>query len=195
MPSEKRVQLDLIAAEMRACTACKLSETRTRAVPGCGAFDARVFVIGEAPGEKEDEKGIPFVGPAGKMLVDIFKACKFRARDIFIANTLGCRPPCNRFPEPAEQEACRHFLERQIDLVDPEFLLLLGSAASKLLLGMPISEARGRWHTYRGFPTLAVYHPAYLLHHESPESKKTVWRDLQPLIHACRKPREADPAA
>ncbi len=152
--------------------------------------------IGEAPGADEDRLGEPFVGRAGQLLNDmITKGMGLKREDVYIANILKCRPPNNRDPEPGEVANCIGYLERQIATVRPEYLCLLGRIASQRLLdtAMPMSRLRGKWHRYRGLPTLVTFHPAYLL--RNPAGKADAWEDLKMLMRALglkvpeRKPR------
>ncbi len=165
------------------CTRCSLCETRTQVVFSDGPADARVMVVGEAPGANEDETGVPFVGAAGKYLDLLLATVDLSRRDsVYIANVLKCRPPGNRNPLPAEIEACAPFLRRQIDLVRPEVLLAVGSFAGKLLTGdekSSLGKLRGRVHAYHGVPLVVTYHPAALL--RNPNWTSAFWADLQLL--------------
>ena len=164
------------------CTACALHRTRTRTVFGTGARNADWMVIGEAPGANEDRKGEPFVGRAGRLLDAMLRAIGLSREAVFITNTLKCRPPGNRDPEPTETERCGPFLDRQIDLVEPRIILLAGRVAAQTVLetGAPLARLRGREHAYprgrRPIPVIATYHPAYLL--RSPLAKRAAWEDL-----------------
>jgi DNA polymerase len=177
------------------CTACGLCESRRQTVFGVGHAQADWMVVGEAPGEQEDEQGEPFVGPAGQLLDQMLRAVgqsrraatgegreDDRAGDpahrVFIANTLKCRPPRNRNPEPDEMARCEPFLKRQVALVQPRLILLMGRFAVKQLLRSDdaIGKLRGRVHRYEGIPVIVTYHPAYLLRN-LPEKAKA-WEDL-----------------
>jgi DNA polymerase len=141
--------------------------------------------IGEAPGGDEDRLGVPFVGKAGQLLTDmITKGMGLRREDVYIANILKCRPPENRDPTPTESSNCVGYLDRQIEIVRPEFICLLGRVASGTLLNTALSmgRLRGRWHRVHGIPTIATYHPSYLL--RTPSAKKDAWEDLQMLMRA-----------
>ena len=118
-----------IHGRIRACVACRLHVTRTQAVPGYGPVEARIMAVGEAPGEKEDQQGRPFVGAAGKLLTELVESIGLTRRDIYITNTVRCRPPGNRDPEPDEVQACSHFLDEQIALMRPDVILILGRHA------------------------------------------------------------------
>lgn len=164
------------------CTACALHRTRTRTVFGAGARDAAWMVIGEAPGADEDRRGEPFVGRAGRLLDAMLYAAGLAREEVFITNTLKCRPPRNRDPEPGETESCGPYLDRQIELLAPRVLLLVGRFAAHRVLGAdaPLGRLRGREHLCarggRSIPAVVTYHPAYLL--RSPLAKRDAWEDL-----------------
>jgi uracil-DNA glycosylase len=170
-----------------ACTACTLCKSRRQTVFGVGSIRAHWMVIGEAPGEQEDRQGEPFVGPAGQLLDRMLAALGLTRADedgadpahqVFIANTLKCRPPGNRNPAPDEMARCEPFLQRQIELLRPRIILAMGRFAVQALLrtDAPIGKLRGRVHTYQGVPLVVTYHPAYLLRN-LPE-KARAWDDL-----------------
>jgi len=166
-----------------ACTRCALADHRTRVVFSDGPRDARLMVVGEAPGANEDRTGIPFVGPAGKYL-DLLLATVGLSREesVYIANVLKCRPPGNRDPRPEEIETCSPYLRRQIDVVRPEALLAVGSFSGKLLTGrqkVSLGELRGEVHSYHGGPRVVTYHPAALLRNSN--WPRLFWDDLQLL--------------
>jgi DNA polymerase len=168
-----------LAADVDACMACGLCRTRNKSVPGVGDPRAQWFFVGEAPGADEDARGEPFVGQAGRLLDNMLAALGLtRHRNVYIANVLKCRPPNNRTPEPGEADACRPYLERQIELAQPRLIVALGKSAASLLLGTDatIASLRGRVHRYRGVPLIVTYHPAYLLR-SLPDKAKT-WEDL-----------------
>lgn len=169
-----------LAAEVRACTACGLCQTRTQTVFGVGDRSARWLVVGEAPGAEEDARGEPFVGRAGKLLDAILYSVGLDRTNCYIANVLKCRPPGNRDPQPDEAARCRLFLDRQIALIRPRLILAVGRIAAQNLLGTeaPVGKLRGRVHRLPGtdIPLLVTYHPAYLL--RSPQEKRKVWDDL-----------------
>jgi uracil-DNA glycosylase len=183
---ERPGQLAVLAAEVARCTRCpQLASTRTQTVFGEGSPTARLMFIGEAPGADEDRTGRPFVGRAGQLLNDmITKGMGLTREEVYIANILKSRPPENRQPMPDEIAHCRPYLERQLEIIRPEFLCLLGLVAASGILGTTLSlgRLRGRWHHYRGIPTIVTYHPAYLL--RNPASKKEAWEDLQTLMKA-----------
>jgi uracil-DNA glycosylase len=166
------------------CTACGLCKGRTQTVFGVGNERAHWMIVGEAPGEQEDLKGEPFVGKSGQLLDNMLRAVGLTrgeaepAQQVYIANTVKCRPPGNRNPEPAELAQCEPFLIRQIALVQPRIILAMGRFAVQSLLRStePIGRLRGRVHRYQGVPLIVTYHPAYLL--RNPEDKARSWDDL-----------------
>jgi DNA polymerase len=158
---------------------------RTQTVFGTGTPTARLMFVGEAPGADEDRTGQPFVGRAGQLLTDMITKGMGLTRDqVYIANVLKSRPPENRTPLPDEVAHCLPYLERQIAIIRPEFLCLLGATAAQALLetALSVGRLRGRWHRYRGIATLVTYHPSYLL--RNPPAKKDAWEDLQILMQA-----------
>ena len=173
-----------LRAAVAACRACALCESRQQTVFGVGHAHAHWMVVGEAPGEQEDRQGEPFVGPAGQLLDNMLAAIGLSRdeappeRQVFIANTLKCRPPRNRNPDPAETAQCAPFLERQIALIAPRIILAMGRFAAQALLASdaPLGKLRGRVHQYRGVPVVVTYHPAYLL--RTPADKARAWEDL-----------------
>jgi len=167
------------------CTQCKiLAQTRNKTVFGEGNPDARVFLVGEAAGREEDLQGRPFVGKAGRLLNNMIKACEWRREDVYICNVICCRPPNNRTPEATEIHNCGQFLQKQIAIVDPQVIICLGSVASNTLVGLPVSEARGRVHKFDKYPVVATWHPSYLL--RKPEAKDEAWEDLQMAIEVLK---------
>jgi DNA polymerase len=164
---------------IHACRACVLCERRIQAVPGVGDHAARWMFVGEGPGSEEDQRGEPFVGPAGRLLDNMLAALSLkRDKDVYIANAVKCRPPHNRTPQAAEIASCAPFLERQIALVQPRLLVALGRPAALALLGreVSISAARGKRFEYKGVALVVTYHPAYLL--RNPFDKGKAWEDL-----------------
>lgn len=160
------------------CTRCSLAQSRTNTVFGVGNPDADWLIIGEAPGAEEDRRGEPFVGRAGKLLDEMLRAIGQRRDSVFIANILKCRPPNNRDPKSEEAAACRQYLDRQIELVQPKIILAVGKIAAQNLLASdePVGRMRGRRHDLGGIPLVVTYHPAYLL--RSPSQKSKSWSDL-----------------
>jgi uracil-DNA glycosylase family 4 len=173
-----------LASEVAVCRRCPhLADTRTQTVFGVGKTETRLMFIGEAPGADEDRLGEPFVGRAGQLLTDMITKGMGLSRDqVYIANVLKCRPPENRTPTIDEANNCFPYLEQQIAIIRPEFLCLLGKVAAQAVLNttQAIGRLRGKWHRYRGIPTLATYHPSYLL--RTPSAKKDAWEDLQILM-------------
>ena len=171
--------LEALAAEASTCQLCALSQGRKSVVFGTGNPRADLMLIGEGPGAEEDRQGLPFVGPAGELLNKILHAISLSRDDVYIANIVKCRPPGNRDPQPDEVDACRPYLERQIDLIAPKIILLLGRVAAQTLLGndLPLGRLRGQWYTVRGVEARATYHPAALLRNAS--FKRPTWEDVQ----------------
>jgi DNA polymerase len=162
-----------------ACRRCQLHETRTRPVFADGTPEARVMCVGEAPGQKEDETGLPFVGRAGQLLDRLLTAVGLGRDRVFICNVLKCRPPGNRNPLPEEIEQCSPFLLRQLELVDPAVVIAFGTFAARTLLGSTesLGRLRQRTHLYRDRPLVVTYHPAALL--RNPGWIRPTWEDLQ----------------
>lgn len=172
--------IESIRAEIGDCTRCKLSkEGRKQIVHTTGNFEAELMFVGEAPGADEDEQGFPFVGRAGKLLTDIIVAMGFQREQVCIGNINRCRPPGNRKPEPDETAACRPFLLREIAVVKPKVIVVLGATAAHNLLQIntPISQLRGNFQDYFGVKVMPTFHPAYLL--RDPHKKKFVWEDMK----------------
>jgi DNA polymerase len=161
------------------CTACALHQTRTQTVFGVGDENAEWMLIGEAPGAEEDRLGDPFVGQAGRLLDNMLAAIDLsRAKNVYIANLLKCRPPGNRNPAPEEVEKCSPHLRAQIRLIAPKLIIAMGRFAAQTLLGTDASIAslRGRVHAHAGVPLIVTYHPAYLLRNLPDKAK--AWEDL-----------------
>lgn len=162
------------------CTRCKLSTLgRSKVVNSVGNFNADLMFVGEAPGADEDAQGEPFVGRAGQLLTDIIKAIGFERADVFIGNINRCRPPKNRAPEPDESVVCKPFLKREIAVVRPKVIVVLGATAAQNLLEtkVPIGKLRGHFHDYLGVKVMPTFHPAYLL--RDPHKKREVWEDMK----------------
>ncbi len=177
--------LDQIRADIGDCTRCPLAYAgRHKIVFADGDPKARLMFVGEGPGADEDEQGLPFVGKSGQLLTSMILAMKLKREDVYIANIVKCRPPANRAPEPAEANTCTQFLVRQIDTVQPEFIVALGATAAMYLLGVKQSLAslRGQWHDVRGAKAVVTYHPAFLL--RDPRQKAEAWKDLQMVMAA-----------
>lgn len=181
--------LEVLAEEVAACTLCEeLASTRKQTVFGVGNPNARLCILGEAPGADEDRLGEPFVGRGGQLLNKIIEACKLKRSDVYILNVLRCRPPGNRNPTEEEAHNCRRFLDRQLQLVDPEFICCMGAVAAQNLLTTTttIGRLRGSLHDYQGRKVVCTYHPAYLL--RNPSAKKYTWDDMKMLMRAMGTP-------
>jgi uracil-DNA glycosylase len=179
-----RMDWPQLQAAVAECRACKLCQGRTQTVFGVGNLQAHWMIVGEAPGEQEDLQGEPFVGKSGQLLDNMLRAVRLQRapgapeQQVYIANTVKCRPPGNRNPEADELARCEPFLIRQVELVRPRIILAMGRFAVQSLLrsNEPIGRLRGRVHDYHGVPLIVTYHPAYLL--RSPEEKARAWDDL-----------------
>lgn len=157
-----------LSARAAGCKRCALGETRRSVVFGEGNLGAGLMLVGESPGEKEDETGKPFVGPAGRILNKILAEVGIRREDIYITGVVKCRPPKNRLPNKAEVGACVSFLKQQIELIRPKIIVCLGSLATKTLLDpkAKITEVRGKWFDQGGIKIMPTYHPASFFHDE-----------------------------
>lgn len=190
MPALATLGWDDLRQAVASCQACGLCGSRTQTVFGVGSVHSHWMVVGEAPGEQEDLKGEPFVGAAGRLLDQMLHALRLAraqpaqgtavepARQVYIANTLKCRPPGNRNPQPEELQQCEPYLQRQLELLQPRIILAMGRFAVQSLLrsNEPIGKLRGRVHRYQGVPLVVTYHPAYLL--RNPLDKAKAWADL-----------------
>lgn len=174
--------LDELRPVVLECRRCPLAETRHKVVFGEGDPHAKLMFIGEGPGYDEDMQGRPFVGKAGQLLDKMIVAMQFRREEVYIANVVKCRPPGNRVPSPDEAAACIGYLKRQIELIHPEVIVLLGATAVNFLLGKRegITRLRGKWLGYDGIPVMPTFHPAFLLRQES--AKRDAWADLQQVM-------------
>jgi len=167
------------------CQRCELGETRTNAVIGRGNPQAPIMIVGEGPGQNEDETGLPFVGRAGQLLDKILQSVRLDVeQDVYICNIVKCRPPGNRAPTIQEMDACRPYLLEQIRLVDPKIILLTGASAVRGLTGdkRGITKIRGQWLEWQGRLCMPIFHPAYLLRNQSREKggpKWLMWQDIQ----------------
>ena len=172
-------RLEVLSNEASGCVKCRLSEGRTQVVFGRGGADAELVVVGEAPGREEDRTGLPFVGPAGKLLDLLLLSVGIERGSAYICNVLKCRPPNNRDPMADEVSTCAPYLHAQLDAIQPRVLLGVGKFAAQWLSGREhsIGRLRGTVHEYRGIPVVATYHPAYLL--RSPHATRKTWQDLQ----------------
>lgn len=175
---EKEQIYQQLLEEIEHCKACPLWEGRNRTVPGTGSLNARLMIIGEGPGAEEDKQGVPFVGAAGKLLDNMLDAVGILREEVYIANIVKCRPPQNRAPKDDESAACADFLSRQVELVDPEIILLMGSTAIQNYLSkdMRITKDRGKWMEKDGRKVLATFHPAALL--RDPRKKPDSFFDM-----------------
>lgn len=181
--ADRRAALEVLGGEVAACTRCaELAAGRTQTVFGTGCPDARLVFFGEAPGADEDASGMPFVGRAGQLLTKIIEACTLSRDDVYIMNVLKCRPPGNRTPLPDEVSHCRPFFERQLGIIQPEFICCLGASAARALLQTEeaIGRLRGRWFSYGQAQVICTYHPSYLL--RNPAAKRDVWDDMKLLM-------------
>ena len=180
---ERTAALDAIRADIGDCTRCPLAYAgRKTIVFGDGSPAARLMFVGEGPGADEDIQGVPFVGKAGQLLNNMIAAMGLQRQDVYIANIVKCRPPGNRVPEPVEANTCSQFLLRQVDVIQPQVIVALGSTAATYLLGVrqSLSALRGRWHSCRGAKLAVTYHPAFLL--RDPRQKSEAWKDLQMVM-------------
>jgi uracil-DNA glycosylase family 4 len=177
-PEERRIRLAQLALDASTCTRCVLHEKRTQSVFARGHAEAELAFVGEGPGQEEDLQGMPFVGPAGKLLDRMIAAMGYARDEVYVCNVVKCRPPENRTPRAEEAIACSKYLVPQLQAVAPRVIVALGRcAAENLGLAGPVGPWRGRWGSWQGIPVMPTYHPAYLL--RSPEQKRVVWEDLQ----------------
>jgi uracil-DNA glycosylase family 4 len=180
-------QLDLLKTDILRCKKCELSETRNHVIFGEGNVTAEILIIGEAPGRDEDIQGRPFVGKSGQLLDKILSACGFtREEHVFISNIVKCRPPDNRVPTRFEADACIPWLLKQIELIDPKILILLGATALKHMAGPEhrITRERGKWLNLQGRLAMPVFHPAALL--RDPLLKRDTWEDYKKIVFKYR---------
>jgi DNA polymerase len=183
---EKKVRLaQLDEKEVRGCTRCRLCEGRKNTVFGEGDADAKVFFIGEGPGENEDLQGRPFVGRAGEMLNKWIAAMGLAREQVYIANIVKCRPPNNRVPMPDEVATCTPYLERQLEIIRPRVIVTLGLPSLKYMTGDPkltMGRSRGHWREWRGIKLMPTFHPAYVLRQYTDETRSAVWSDLKQVM-------------
>ena len=184
--------LDELSKDASSCRLCSLADTRTQVVFGVGNAQADLLFIGEAPGQEEDHKGEPFVGRAGQLLDRMLHAVGMDRENVYIMNTIKCRPPNNRDPRPDEVQACNLWFEQQLDMIEPKMICLLGRVAAQTVLNTdePLGALRGRWHDFQGVPVWVTYHPAYLL--RSPRQKQKSWQDLMQLKLRFQSLHQAD---
>jgi uracil-DNA glycosylase len=181
--SYKEAALRALREEIGDCKRCRLADKRTNIVFGEGSPAARLMFIGEAPGREEDIQGKPFVGDAGMVLTRLISKMGFQREGVYIANIVKCRPPMNRDPETDEIEVCRGFLERQIEIIQPEVIMSLGRISAMTLTGdmkLKITAIRGKFFPYKGIPVMPTFHPAYLI--RNPKDKWLTWNDAQKVL-------------
>ena len=189
-PQKHEDSLEKIATDVRGCPLCKLARTRKNAVPGEGQISAKIMFIGEAPGRSEDEKGKPFVGAAGRILDNLLKKAGIERSQVFITNIVKCRPPNNRVPEEDELIACRPYLDRQIALIKPKVICILGRTAySSILGGSSITASRGKVIERSGQKYFSTFHPAAVIYNKSLRS--TLEADLKRLAVEINKKEES----
>jgi len=171
-------ELSQLASQVSSCTRCVLHKSRTNTVFARGNYEARLMIIGEAPGFYEDKQGLPFVGKAGGLLNQMLNSIGLGENEVYIANVIKCRPPDNRDPQSDEIEQCSNYLAEQIRLVAPKLLLALGRFAGQFLVkqNAPLNQLRSKLHYYDQTPCVVTYHPAYLL--RKPSDKKKAYTDL-----------------
>jgi len=186
IPSGTYGSLEDLAAHAKVCQRCGLAETRTNVVVSRGNPQAKVMIIGEGPGQQEDEQGLPFVGRSGQLLEKILEAVRLDSeKDVYICNIVKCRPPGNRNPTAPEVKACKPYILEQIRLVDPKIILLTGATAVKGIIPSEkrgITKIRGTWIEWEGRLCMPILHPAYLLRNPSREPGKPkwlMWQDIQ----------------
>lgn len=185
MVFEKEKSLKRLKETCSKCFDCDLGKTRLNTVFSEGSIDAKIMLIGEAPGQNEDETGLPFIGRAGKLLNELFLSQNLtRENDIYICNTVKCRPPNNRVPTDFEKSQCKKYLEAQIELIKPRIILLCGATAVKSILKVkePISKIRGQWFEgEKGIKIMPIFHPSYLLRNPSVKEGTSKWFMLEDI--------------
>ena len=171
--------LDTFYNEIKNCTKCSLSDSRTKLVFGVGNPNADIVIVGEAPGKNEDLKGEPFVGRGGQLLDKILEAINLNRKKVFILNVLKCRPPENRDPKPDEISECEPYLKKQLQLINPKLIVALGRIAGMTLLKTKdsLTNMRNKIHKYENIDLIVTYHPAALL--RNPNFKKPTWEDFK----------------
>ena len=182
---EKIVRLKVMDAdEVKGCTRCRLHSTRTHTVFGEGDPDAKIFFVGEGPGENEDLTGRPFVGKAGQLLDKMIGGMGLKREQVFIANIVKCRPPGNRVPATEEVATCTPYLERQLEIIRPRVIVTLGRPATTYMLNSKLAMGvlRGRWHAWRGIKLMPTFHPSYVLRVYTEEIRAAVWSDLKQVL-------------
>ncbi len=181
MPDLSNMGWETLEQVAQSCTRCKLCQGRTNVVFGAGDRNADLMFIGEGPGFDEDQQGIPFVGQAGQLLTKIIGAMQLTRDQVYIGNIVKCRPPRNRNPEEDEAHTCLPILRRQIELVNPKVIVLLGAIPLNFLLQIRgITRNRGKWLKYGNIDVMPTYHPAFLT--RKPEKKRDVWEDMKQVM-------------
>lgn len=180
-PAERAAALAALQAKAEACRLCQIGHERNKLVFGTGNMNADLVFVGEAPGADEDRIGLPFVGRAGKLLDKMIAYLGLTREQVYILNTLKCRPPGNRNPMPQELDNCKPFFDGQLAALKPKAIVALGTFAAKRLLNTEetIGRLRGRFHDYQGIPVMPTYHPAFLLRSPTPENRGRVKEDLR----------------
>ena len=169
----KTIQLEDLKKEAQKCKSCELFKTKNKTVFSVGCENAPIMFIGEAPGKNEDETGIPFIGRAGQLLRKYLFEVNIKQNDFYIANTIKCRPPQNRKPTTKEKTACKHFLDKQIELINPKIIVLVGSTALESFIldkKLTITKARGKIFEIEGRKFIPIFHPSYLLRYHSTQT-------------------------
>jgi DNA polymerase len=192
-PADARKELAVLAQAITGCQRCpELFSTRTQTVFGVGPVEPDICFVGEAPGADEDKQGEPFVGRAGQLLNKIIEnALGYRRDEVYICNTIKCRPPNNRTPSPTERSNCRDYFDRQIELVKPKYIVCLGATAAQNVLGttLGIGKLRGQVHDYKGIPVVCTYHPSAILREEPAKVLRTAcWQDMKLLLSTMGRP-------
>lgn len=180
--ADKDRVMDTLRSELEFCQKCRLGASRKNLVFGEGCLNAELMFVGEGPGADEDASGRPFVGRSGQLLTKMIEAMGLQRSKVYIANIVKCRPPENRNPFADEADACIGNLKKQITIINPKYIVSLGSVAVSYLLGIsePISRLRGNWQEFCGYKVMPTFHPSYLL--RSPNKKVEAWQDLQQVM-------------
>lgn len=184
---DKEAALKTLREEIGDCKRCRLSKGRTNIVFGEGNSDTRLMFVGEAPGREEDLQARPFVGDAGMVLTRLIEKMGFERGDVYIANIVKCRPPMNREPEIDEIQSCRGFVEKQIEIINPEVIMSLGRISAQTLIGnakLKITAIRGNFFDYKGIALMPTFHPAYLI--RNPKDKWLTWGDAQKVMEKLK---------
>lgn len=185
---DPQADLDEVSRVIKSCTRCPLHKTKKNYVPGEGSVSPDIMLIGEGPGETEDNFGRPFIGNAGQLLDKVIARMGYTRETVFIGNIVKCRPPNNRDPLKDEVDACMPFLIRQLEILRPKVIVCLGKVAMNNLLGVDYSimEQRGKQFEFHGIPVIPTYHPAYILRQQSPDAaskaKWDMWHDMEKVL-------------